>query len=255
MGDRIHRETGGRVQAGPLAGMFVLRDEVWGDTMAAKLLGTYEKELREPVRHLIRERRYDRVVVAGCAEGYWAVGLALLLPGARVVAFEEDRRARDVAAANARANGAEERLDLRGRCGRLELAAALEYGGGRAVETPLPLASAVPEEAASPDHAERPLCLIDVEGDELDLLEPQVVPGLRRADVIVECHDRLDGAIRPRLAERFDRTHAVERIEREGRAPSKLEALRHYPDLEAYLAVVEPRSRSSGWLVMRAKRA
>lgn len=247
MGDRIHRETEGRVQAGPLAGMTVLRREVWGDNMTAKLLGTYEQELRQPVRRLVRERRYDRVVVVGCAEGYWAVGLALLLPHARVRAFEDDAGAREIAAANARGNGVEERLEIRGHCGRSELREALDEAGE-------------PDGLVGPGGREerggrgRALCLVDVEGEEVELLDPDAVPGLLSADLVVECHDRWDGSIRPRLIERFRPSHEVEIVEREGRAPAKFESLRRHPDLEAYLAILEPRSRSAGWLVLRAKR-
>lgn len=226
MGDRFHRETGGTVQAGPLAGMSLVREEVWGNDMTARLLGTYERELHEPLRELSRSGGYETIVVVGSAEGYWAVGLALLMPEATVRAFETDGRAREIAGRNARLNEVSERVDLLGSCTRRTLRHTLEDAG-------------------------RSLCFVDVEGAEVDLLSLDAVPGLRSADLVVECHDRSDGSIRRRLADRFRGSHEVEFIDRRDPAPSQIEELSHYPDLEGWLAITEMRSRTSGWLLMR----
>lgn len=252
--DRVHRETDGVVQAGPLAGMALAREEAWGSQTTARLLGTFERELHGWVRRLAEEADYRTVVVAGCAEGYWAVGLALLFPDARIRAFEIDDRAREIARENARLNGVSERLSLRGRCTRRTLREAM---GGSGREAPGPEGSEGSGRAGSEGGADgsgdgRALCFVDVEGEEAELLDPDAVPGLRASDLVVECHDRGDGSVRRRLADRFGDTHSVDFVRRAGRDPAAVERLRAYPDLEAWLALSEMRSRTSGWLVMRA---
>ena len=54
----------------------------------------------------------------------------------------------------------------------------------------------------------------DCEGGELQLLDPEQVPGIQGCDVIVECHDFLDASITSTLRQRFAATHDVELIRR-----------------------------------------
>lgn len=242
--DRIYEETGGVVQSGPLAGLSLVREEAWGSDTTARLLGTFERELHDPLRGLAETADYRTVVVAGCAEGYWAVGLARLFPRARVRAFETDARARELAEANARLNDVSSRLTVRGRCTRRTLREAL---GGASD------GSARPGDAPEGPRPGPALCFVDVEGEEAELLDPDAVPGLSVADLVVECHDRADGSIRRLLTDRFGDSHEVDFLRRTGRDPAALEELSRYPDLEAWLALCEMRSRTSGWLVMRAR--
>src|SRR5947207_8629242 len=74
------------IQAGPFAGMRYVAPAT-GRTILPKLLGSYETELHSIVEQVIAADH--RVVInIGCAEGYYAVGLALRLPNSRVYAFD-----------------------------------------------------------------------------------------------------------------------------------------------------------------------
>jgi hypothetical protein len=59
----------------------ILPNEIsWGDgDQASKLLGLYEKEL-EPALETVVQSKPDAVIVVGCAEGFYALGLARLIP-------------------------------------------------------------------------------------------------------------------------------------------------------------------------------
>jgi protein-L-isoaspartate O-methyltransferase len=64
----------------------------WGDGYrAAKLLGAYEHSLHDVLLKPV-SRQPDPIINVGCAEGYYAVGLARLLPDATVYAFDIDRQ-------------------------------------------------------------------------------------------------------------------------------------------------------------------
>ena len=82
------------VLAGPFAGMRYETEAVHS-MHVPRLLGTYEREL-----HASLERApgmpYLRVINIGCGEGYYAVGLAMRLPGAHVHAFDSEVRAGDL---------------------------------------------------------------------------------------------------------------------------------------------------------------
>ena len=86
------RRTGGRVRSGPFAGMRYVDTSV-GSCFIPKLLGTYECELASKVEWICRQQP-KLIIDIGAAEGYYAIGLAIRMPNARVVAFEQDRQGR-----------------------------------------------------------------------------------------------------------------------------------------------------------------
>ena len=51
---------------------------------------------------------------------------------------------------------------------------------------------------------------MDIEGGEVDLLDPQSVPQLQHADILVETHDAFVAQATDTLIDRFWRTHQVE---------------------------------------------
>ncbi len=53
---------------------------------------------------------------------------------------------------------------------------------------------------------------MDVEGAELDLLDPERVPGLRDAEIVVELHDHLVPGIGETLGRRSAPTHEVQLV-------------------------------------------
>src|SRR5215204_4418004 len=69
------------VQEGPFAGMRYLSET--RDPILPKLVGSYEAEIQPWIRAAITQR-YRRVIDVGCAEGYYAVGMALALPDAKI---------------------------------------------------------------------------------------------------------------------------------------------------------------------------
>src|SRR5262245_2169669 len=70
---------GARIRGGPFAGMAYL-DGVSEGSFIARLLGVYEAELH-PHLDAIMADGIDCVIDIGCAEGYYAVGLAYRYPG------------------------------------------------------------------------------------------------------------------------------------------------------------------------------
>jgi hypothetical protein len=76
------------VTGGPFAGLrYVPRYVSWSVDLIPKLLGTYEQELH-PVIERWLNAGFDTFVDVGSAEGYYAVGLARGVEGARVHAFD-----------------------------------------------------------------------------------------------------------------------------------------------------------------------
>ncbi len=157
-----------------------------GKGIGARILGTYEMELWEIVADLC-DRPHDGIVNIGAAEGYYAIGLALLKPNSRTVAFEADPEIAACLHANVRLNGVEERIRLADLCTLDDLRAELT-------------------------GLHQPLVLIDVEGAERELLDPAKIPALVRSEVLVEIHDFAGPEIGAEIAARFQPTHQLTEV-------------------------------------------
>src|SRR5450755_4173812 len=99
---RVKSITKMTVQTGPFAGLRLHDVQTWGkgEDVGPQLLGVYEQELHAPLQGFLTKNP-STIINVGCAEGYYAIGLGLRLPQARVWAFDIDARAQDACRANA----------------------------------------------------------------------------------------------------------------------------------------------------------
>jgi hypothetical protein len=189
---------GWRVLAGPFRGLRYVPEAV-GSVHAPKLLGTYEVELLAPVEALVALAP-DVVVNIGAGEGYYAFGLARRLQKTRIVAYEGDPRGRELAGRIARLNSLQDRVQIRGYCTVADLAGSLR-------------------------DAQRPAVVIDAEGAEEELLDPDRVADLARAVILVEVHDFISSTVGDVLLRRFATTHTHEEIGSRSRTARDLPAI------------------------------
>lgn len=217
------------MQNGPFSGMLLPKDGSWGDgDRMSKLIGTYECALHPSLAALISSGRYGLVVNIGCAEGYYAVGLARAMPNASVYASDIAEHARRICTLSAEINGVGNRVHLVGRCTTGSLNEIL---------------------AARNDS----FLFVDCEGGEEDLLDPVLVPQLDRATILVECHDFIDPRITPLLEERFAKSHLMERIEEAPIPAAYTSALQKFSSFDRMLITCEWRPEQMHWLLFRPR--
>ena len=173
------------VIAGPFQGMRYGNLKAHCSALHPKLLGVYELELTDYFQDAIA-LGYPSVVDVGAAEGYYAIGLALKLPGAQVIAFEQEGDARRELASLAELNGVADRISLRERCEPAHLTTLDPHGG---------------------------LLIMDCEGYEETLLSDEVISKLQNWDFIIETHDGIRPDVTTLLEGRFRNTHVCHRIE------------------------------------------
>lgn len=218
------------VRHGPFKGLKYGAEESSGSSLIPKLLGSYENELH-PWLETVADRQYGTVIDIGCAEGYYAVGLARLLPQARVLAYDTNPAAQASCRRLAQLNGVAERLTLGAFCDPATLRAL--------------------------DLSERTLIICDCEGYEASLFDRETAEHLRRADLMIECHDLQGVPITRTLIEAFENTHDVTVVETTPDHSKALEMTLPELDEEPYpvrLYMVEERRRApQNFLILQAR--
>lgn len=213
-----------KIYSGPFEGMEYVPYATEG-CLVPRLLGCYESELHDDLL-AFAQSGVDTVVDIGCAEGYYAVGLARLMPGATVHAFDIDEKARQGCANLARQNGVGDRVVVGG-----------EFVG----------------EMFENFVGKNTLVFIDAEGFEDEIMLPDLYPGLKSVNIIMETHPAFMPGVVERMLERFGPTHEIV-IHRQGpktmALPPWLQKLGH---LDQLIAVWEFRATMTPWLVMRPR--
>jgi hypothetical protein len=198
---RFVEQHGLTVLRGPFAGMRYPASAVGrANYLGAKLLGSYEEELAPVVTEFMR-RGFRRIVNIGAGEGYYAVGFALHCPDAQVYAFESTRYERKLCQQLAQVN-------------EVDLIVSATLTRERLAEFPI-------DEAT--------LLFVDIEGGELELLQPDASPTLPQI-----------------VRRRFDASHDTGLIRSTPREPST------YPERPESILLSEGRTEAL-WAVFRPR--
>ncbi|GIM47100.1 hypothetical protein DNHGIG_26490 [Collibacillus ludicampi] len=214
------------VRNGPFAGMRYV-EQSSGSAFMPKIIGCYEEELHDILNRHVFKTDYDRIINIGCGEGYYAIGLALRQPGTIVYAFDINPDARKLCKELSTANGVDKRIIIDGECTRERLGQLSQSG--------------------------RSFIMCDIEGFELELLQPDLIPGLRSCDILVELHDFVNRDITPSILSRFMKTHDISLIHGKERNPFSYSVLNILDAKDKDLAVCEFRPEMMKWAFMKRK--
>jgi predicted O-methyltransferase YrrM len=224
--ESLIKDGGTVVRSGPFQGMDFLPNSSEGCHIA-KLIGCFEQPLQPFIEEAISSS-YTNILNIGCAEGYYAVGMARRMTNTQILAFDLNLKAQEVCSDLAKKNGVTERVTI----GNLFKPEDFErYQGTRA------------------------LVLCDIEGAEKELLNPEIAPALKAMDLIVESHECLVPGITQNLIDRFKESHQITIVQDDGQR--QLQKMPNWfnniPNLDQLLAVWEWRSGPTPWLVMKCK--
>lgn len=220
----ISSHRGLLVLDGPFAGMkYVPCPSSFN--IAPKLLGCYELELHDTLSVIVKNS-YKEIINIGCAEGYYAVGLALRMPNAKIYAFEKNDICRNLCRDLANANGVDDRVTTAGAC-EIEQLQSL--------------------------HLKHALIICDCEGYETNLLRPDIVPDLKVCDILVELHDVFDPTISQTIQARFNATHDIKLVTSIDRNPADFPVLNVFNADDRLLALSEFRPGKMQWAFMTSR--
>lgn len=225
----VRQRTKGRVHSGPFTGMrWISGAESDVDFDIPKLLGIYEREIDSCIERACA-LNFSLIVDVGAAEGYYAVGLAVRNPAAHVIAFEMQAKERSELTEKAKLNGVSERVQICGKCEAKDLEQVLA-------------------------EAPRPFVICDTEGYEVVLLDPEKVPSLARAFILVELHEFAVKGITEKIQGWYAATHKITHVWQQDRGPTDFPFKNCYTRClpKSYLdwAVGESRPERMAWLWM-----
>ena len=170
---------------GPFRGMKYPSFSSAGSSFYPKLLGSYEKELHGVVDGFLKGR-YTQVLDIGCAEGYYAIGFALGIAGAKIYAYDTDEGARELCQQMATLNNVADRVIIKKTCTPAELQ-KFKFTG-------------------------KALVICDCEGYEQQLFTPENINNLKNCDLVLETHDFVNLSISGNLIKLFSNTHNIQII-------------------------------------------
>lgn len=216
------------VFSGPFKGMRYLPVNC-GSALLPKIAGTYEMELH-PVIEQLKAKNVDVVLDVGSAEGYYAIGLTRFLKPRETHCFDVDPSAHPTMQRLAKLN------EINGTIRTHRLCEPKSF-----------------EDLLAP--AKNPLVVMDCEGCEYDLLDPEKAPMLRRAMILVETHGFRCKTCKEAIQQRFAATHNITRVEMRSRKASECPYTNHALTERERAAIVDEIRPFEYWLFLEPKTA
>lgn len=189
---------------GPFKGMKYPKTRAIGSAIFPKLIGSYESEIHSNIEDLLSHNNYSEIVDVGCAEGYYAVGMAMRSKESKIYAFDTNEDARDLCLEMAELNHVSNKLFVR--------------------------STLTPEILKNFNFTQRGLIICDCEGYEYSLFNESNISNLSNCDLIIETHDLKNIEISTYLKKLFSSTHIVKSVYSIDDIQKALTY--HYPELD-----------------------
>lgn len=214
---------------GPFKGLKFEREASRSGSTYAMLLGSFESEIH-PFINVVTQNQYDTIYNIGCADGYYAVGFARLMPGSKIVAYDTDKVALGKAKMLAQQNNVQPQITF--------------------------LGTFYPADVNNINVEKKSLFIIDCEGAERNLFTKENVGSLVNADLIIEMHINIYPDLEDYLTEIFEATHNITTV---GSVDDHLKARTYtFPEMDGLdyslkHFITEERAIFMQWIMLSSK--
>lgn len=215
------------VKRGPFKNMQYPDFVSTGSTLFPKLIGIYEKEIGDIIENC-KKQSYEIFIDVGCAEGYYAIGMAKYGCVEQVIAYDIDDRAKKLCQKMAERN--QVHVNIRNELTAQEL------------------------QRFPFDKSKRSFIMADCEGYERELFTRDNVENLKNVECLIEIHDwcKYEDRTKEVLLKLFENTHqckVIEGIDDYDKAYDyKIEELEDFTIQERLFIFAEGRRRLGRWL-------
>lgn len=171
---------------GPFKGMKYPKTQAIGSAIFPKLMGSYESEIHSNIEDLLSFNNYSEIVDVGCAEGYYAVGMAMRSTESKIYAFDTNEDARDLCLEMAKLNSIEAKVHVNSEL--------------------------TPDKLNQFEFTGKGLIICDCEGYETILFNKTNLSNLLNCDLIIETHDFKNIEISTYIKNLFYETHDLQSV-------------------------------------------
>jgi hypothetical protein len=218
------------VMWGPYKGLKLLSYSHWfKEDAPMRLIGTYELEVQEKLVEITKDKKFDIFVNFGAADGYHL--LSILKKGyvKKAIAFEKNPLGRKLLRKTAEINKVSENLEI-------YETANMSY---------------FYENSENLDFL-KILFLIDIEGDEFNILDERALKLLSKSTLLIENHDFLfkDKELIKTYFKNIDKYFKLEKIKYGGRNPHQIKEISHLREDDRWLMMGEGRPSDMVWLYL-----
>lgn len=222
-----------KVLYGPYKDTFFSTLTNWSsDDTSSKLLGQYEMQIQEKI--LIEQKKYNlkNLVNFGAADGYHIVSLLKKNYFEKGFAFEIDKKSKYYLDQNIVANNLSNRL-----FSFYEANFDIVFKN------------------LSKTEFNKTLFLVDIEGDEFNILNENILKKLKQSFLIIEYHDFLfkNKQLIKQFEQLIKKIFTVEYIYNSARNPHSLDVLDDFNDDDKWLIMSESRPQTHKWIYLRPK--
>jgi hypothetical protein len=219
------------VQHGFFKGLKYPSFQSCGSSIFPKLFGSYEYELYSTLLKF-EGNNYSEIIDIGCAEGFYAVGLALKFPNAGIYAYDIDRKALEYCKLMAFENKVADRVNL-GSCCTTETLRNFHFTG-------------------------RGLIVCDCEGYERELFSDANISSFKLTDLIIELHTFVHQDVKDYLVSLFENSHNYTLITSHDNNRKMLDFKPYLNNMNKAVhlkAIEEGRPTTMDWLILTPKTA
>ena len=231
LGNQIKKVTLNTVQTGPYKGMILSDDVFWNDKdISSKLLGYYEKEVQHEMESLQKNNNKKYLINLGGGEGFHAIGAVKSRLFDKTIVFEKEEVGKKIIKKNALLNNLESKIFIEGNSTKyfLDTKSLLEI------------------------NLEECCFLIDIEGDEFEILNDTNLMKMSKSNMILEFHEHqdLNNKIKnEKLTNLLKKYFKIKTITTGARDLSDFKFLKNFEDIDRWLIVSENRPVLMSWIV------
>ena len=231
VGNRIHKIFRGKVASGLYKGMRVSTKENWGNDIGSKVLGIYEEQIQRSIHKIAREKKITTLINFGAAEGYHLIGPVKK----RIIPFgfgiEIDKETRKTLKKNIISNGLTKKIKI------------ITFEDFKSFKI----------KSKNKNFAKK-LILIDIEGNEYNLLNKTNIKYFKNDFLIIEVHQFMcnSSTKHNKFIQLLKKYYKIEEIKNSSRNPY-LKKIERLSDEERWMIVSEGRPCEMSWLICSPK--
>jgi hypothetical protein len=230
---KISKITKHKVVNGYYKSLILSKNYSWNKynvDLSSKLLGCYEEQVQEKIIQIKKKNNLKYLVVFGASEGFHALGLIKNKFFSKAFIFEKDDQSRKILINNSKINKIK-KINIFAEADFSSIASFLNKNG------------------------KKTLFLIDIEGEEFNILNKKNLPYYQNSFLIIENHANLikNSKLKNIFFKLINKNFNVNYLENGSRNPHKFKYLDFLNDDEKWIIMSENRPCTMNWLILSPK--